>query len=232
MSSGTSPARAAIVLLAVSCALGVAHAAKNTNSEILNCGDPDNKDICLQCCTDDDCQCMKNACLDCCVEPPCPIVDEPPTTALQFPPLRLKLNVGKTKLQFERKGRLVDGQLVVDVKLAETFVSTISKQTITLRTELVGANAGLGGLVFPVAYLDLGAGALDALHAQGLDVSFAGTPPAQTCEALFGSTACTALAQHLAESIDSLLGTADATERDAFLSAVQTLGSPPCQIIL
>ena len=69
-------------------------------------------------------------------------------------------------------------------------------------------------------------------HTQGLDVSFAGDPPGQTCQALLGSQACTALAQHLAESIDAALGTGDGIERNAFLSAVQTLGDPPCQIIL
>ena len=222
-----------VVALAVILSLGVAHAKPdNGNSEILNCGDPDNKDICLQCCvSDDDCECKQNACLDCCIEPPCPIVNIPPTTALTFPPLRLKLTVGKIKVQFERKGKLAGGQLVVDVKLTETFVSTISKQTIALKTELVGANAGIGGLVYPVAYLGRGDGALDALHAQGLDVSFAGTPPAQTCQALLGSDACTALAQHLSETIDSALGTGDGTERIAFLDVVQALGYPPCQLI-
>jgi len=229
---GASLARAAIVILTAILPLGIAHAANNGNSEILNCGDPDNKGICLQCCTGpDDCECTQNACLDCCIEPPCPIVNEPPTTALTFPALHLRLTVGKIKLQFERKGKLVHGQLIVDVKLAETFASTISKQTFTVKAELSGANAGIGGLLYPVAYLGLGASALDALHAQGLDVSFAGDTPTQTCQALFGSQACTALAQHLAESIDSALGTGDASERAAFLSAVQTLGYPPCQII-
>jgi hypothetical protein len=205
----------------------------NGNSEVLNCGDAGNKDICLQCCvSDDDCQCMQNACLDCCVDPPCSIIDVPPTTALTFPPLRLKLIVGKIKLQFERRGRLLGNQLVVDVKLAESFTSTISKHTIVLKTELTGANAGIGGLAYPVAFLGLGTAALDALHNQGLDVSFTGAPPAQTCPPLLGSQVCTALAQHLAESIDAALGTGDATERSAFLSAVQTLGYPPCQIIL
>ncbi len=230
---GASLPRALVVALLVLLPLGVAHAKPNNgNSEVLNCGDPDNKDICLQCCTEDDCQCMQNACLDCCVEPPCPIIDVPPTTALMFPPLRLKLTVGRIKLQFERKGKLVGGQILVDVKLTETFASTISKRTISLKTELGGANAGIGGLAYPVAYLALGAGALDALHAQALDVSFAGNPPAQTCQVLLGSQACAALAQHLAETIDSALGTGDGTERNAFLSAVQTLGYPPCQIIL
>lgn len=195
----------------------------------INCGDPGNRSICLDCCTDDDCPCQQNACLSCCLDDDgCDIVNEPPTTGLTGLTIKLAAVVGAVKLQFQRKGVMKGGLPTVDIKLKETFLSGPQRPVVTLRAQLTGPDASLGGLLFPIAFLDSGPGALDTLRARGLDVSLVGSPPVQTCQDVLPAPVCTTLARRLSASIDSALAVGDGVERAAFLAQAAALGFPPC----
>lgn len=198
----------------------------------LNCGDPGNRSICLDCCTDDDCPCEQNACLACCTDDDgCDIVNEPPTTALTGLAIKLAAAVGAVKIQFERKGGMKGGLPTVGIKLKETFLSGPARRVVTLRAHLSGADASLGGLLFPIAFLASGPRALDTLRARGLDVSLVGGPPAQTCQDVLPAPVCATLARRLSASIDAALAAGDGVERPAFLAQAAALGFPPCEFI-
>jgi len=101
---------------------------------------------------------------------------------------------------------------------------------VSLQTTLTGADAAVGSLLYPVAFLGMGANALDALRAQGYDVSDSRKSPAATCQgAMLRPEGCTDLANQLARTLDAALATGDSVERGPFLAGVQTLGFESCQ---
>ena len=192
----------------------------------INCGDAGQASICLDCCTDDACPCEQNVCLACCLDDDgCDTVNEPPTAGLT---LKLAAAVGAVKLQFQRKGDMQGALPTVAIKLKETFLSGPARRVVTLRAQLTGPDASLGGLLFPIAFLASGPGALDTLRAQGLDVSLVGSPHVQTCQDVLPASVCTTLARRLSASIDSALGAGDGVERAAFVAQAAALGFPPC----
>jgi hypothetical protein len=213
--------------------LSPAGAVPNTDGKkgTVNCGDPGLKSICGECCVNDDCPCDQDVCLACCLDDDgCDVVNDPPTTAITH----IKLNViaGNVKLVFERKGSTKGGLPSISVKLKEIFDTGDGKRVVAMKTQLSGADAPLGALLFPIAFLGFGTNALDTVRAQGLDVSFVDGPPGRTCQDLLPAQTCTTLASHLSAAIDSALGHGDGVERTAFLTKAAAIGFPPCQIIL
>jgi hypothetical protein len=196
---------------------------------VLNCEDPDNKRICRECCPGYDCSSVPGDHVFCC-QSDCPTTNDPPPTTGFTDGVRVRftLSVGALKIQFDRDGGTTDDQRHFStIKLKESFALTSGNQSVSLKTRLVGADATLGGLLFPVAYLALGNGALAALQNQGLDVSFLGASPTGTCQDVFPADVCTMSATGLSETIDSALATGSGLDRNAFFTGAQTLGYPP-----
>ena len=169
--------------------------------------------MCLACCLDDD---------------GCDIVYEPPTTGFTGLSLKVAAVVGAVKLQFQRKDGVKGGMPTVGIMLKQTFLSGPAKRVVTLRAQLTGPDASLGGLLFPIAFPDSGPGALETLRARGLNVSLVGSPPLRTCQDVLPAAVCSMLARRLSASIDSALATGDGVERAAFVAQAVDLGFPPC----
>ena len=195
--------------------------------EVLNCGDPTNKAICRECCADFDCTGVPGNHVFCCLSD-CTVVNVPlKSTGLR---IRVGFSLGALNIQLDRDGGVTSDQRPFStVKLKETIALTSGKETVSLKTRLVGADSAIGGLLFPVAYLGLGSGALAALQGQGLDVAFLGDAPTGVCTDVFPADVCTGFANGLSAAIDSALATGDGSERSAFLGKVQMLGYAPCQ---
>lgn len=195
----------------------------------INCGDAGTASICLDCCTDDACPCEQNVCLACCLDDDgCDTVNEPPTTGFTGLSIKFAAVVGAVKLQFQRKDGIKGVVPTVGIKLKQTFLSGPARRAVTVRAQLTGADASLGGLLFPIAFLDAGPAALDSLRARGLDVSLVGLPPLRTCQDALPASVCTMLARRLSAAIDSALATGDGVERAAFVAQAVELGFPPC----
>jgi len=135
--------------------------------------------VCLACCLDDD---------------GCDIVYEPPTTGFTGLSLKVAAVVGAVKLQFQRKDGVTGGTPTVGIKLKQSFLSGPAKRVVTLRAQLTGPDASLGGLLFPIAFPDSGPGALETLRARGLNVSLVGSPPLRTCQDVLPAAVCSMLA--------------------------------------
>lgn len=200
--------------------------------DTLNCGDPDVQRVCIECDGHED------PALACCDyengQPTCKIVNVPPTTGFTGPTIKIKAAAAGAQVlaqaSFQRKPQPKAGETLYQVKLQESIVvAAVTKRVVSLKVTLAGADAGIGSLLYPVAFLGIGTSALDALHAQGLDVSLVGAAPSQTCEAVLGTEFCGGLATQLSKTIDASLPVADRTERDAFVAGVQALGYGPCQ---
>ena len=148
---------------------------------------------------------------------------------IQISPIRLNALLGGVKLTFKRKG-LKDGS--VDVKLKEALVSmpTFRKSTMSVGAQLTGADAALGSLLYPVAFLTLGESALATLQARGYDIAIAKAAAAQTCQDVLPEEVCTALAKQLARSLYALIAVGADGERAAFLDGIEALGHGPCNI--
>jgi len=181
---------------------------------ILNCGDPKNG-ICVECG-------VPPGELACC-DPSCEIIHQPPTTGIA---LHLKYAFGGTLLDFSRTPIPKNDQPVVEIRLKEALVSSRIRKTFRFKVDLTGADAGLGGLLYPIAFLGGGTSAIDTLRAQGYDVSVA-AGAAQPCQAVLPAQTCLDLANQLSKSIDASLSVGN-RERDDFLRGVQAIGYAPC----
>lgn len=144
--------------------------------------------------------------------------------ALPISPLKISAQVGGLQLTVKRK---VLGSGVVDVKLREALVGPKPQSTISIGAQMTGEDAGVGSLLFTVAFLTLGESALETLQAQGLDLDVA-RAPAQTCQAVLTATWCTALARQLAQTIYASLAVGNEDEREAFGQGITALGLGPC----
>ena len=142
-------------------------------------------------------------------------------------------SAGGAQLVFDRTQRIEgnSGREFFEIRLQQLFDSTVSRQTVAVKTQLTGADAAVGSMLYAVAFLGTCANALDVLHEHGYDVAIIGGAPSDTCQARFPATTCTALANQLSQSIAASLPIGDAAERDAFLLGVQALGFAPCQFI-
>lgn len=200
--------------------------------EEINCGDPWNLTHCIECCNwpSPTCDEHANTCCPFADSKQCPIVNNPPKTSVV-------LAVGSVQLTFESatQGKGGSGQQF-HITLEAVSRSKIAKQQggapkLKIKTRLTGADASVGSLLYPVALLGLGTDPLDALHAQGYDVSIKGKAPSNSCPAIFSSQFCTALANQLAQGIAASLVQGDPAARAAFIQGVQGLGFAPCQVI-
>ena len=148
-------------------------------------------------------------------------------------PVDLRLTIGGARLTYSRKFRIQGPtqQQFFEITLRQVFHSRVSRQTLLMKVKLTGTDADLGSLLYPVAFFATGTGALDALHAQGLDVSIMGAAPSKTCQAMFPASTCTLLANQLAQGIAGTLAEGN-VDRSAFLYHVQNMGLTPCVPVL
>ena len=195
-------------------------------------GDPGLKSICGECCVNDDRPCDQDVCLSCCLDDDgCDVVDDPPTTAITGTHIKVNAIVGNVKLQFERKGGTKGGLPSITVKLKQIFDTGDGKRIVTMKTRLTGADASLGGLLFPIAFLGLGTNALDAVRAQGLDVSFVDTRRTDLSGRAAGADVHDAGQPPL--GLDRLRpGRRRWGRAHCVLTKAAAIGFPPCQIIL
>jgi hypothetical protein len=189
------------------------------NSGTVNCGDPNTKDACLECCSTLTCI-GKITC--CPLIGTCTIVNKA-VRGTSFPPLKLNVTVGGLKLQFQRTGNDTE----TNVKLKASFLPGVFPKGLSFKARLTGTDARLGGLLYPVTFLEIGGGALNMLHTHGYDVTVdeASLP---TCQAMFPAQACVDLANALSKSIDSALGMGIRAEVSAFEAGTQALGLASC----
>jgi hypothetical protein len=191
----------------------------NNNTGTVDCGDPNTKNACIECCTYPNCGIV----ITCCpLIGPCTIVNNASSASS---PLKLTQVAGGLMLQFQRTIK-PDG---VDVKLKVSFLKKIFPRGANVRVRLTGADAQLSGLLYPVLFLGQG-DPIATLHAAGYDVTAGGT--FTTCQSLFPAQLCSDMAIGLSRNIQAGLGVGIRTEFNAFMDAVNTLGYGPCQIIL
>jgi hypothetical protein len=138
----------------------------------------------------------------------------------------LKATTAYSTFSFKRQdGSGTTGDFV-KVTLQEGVLTSsnekLVKQKVKVNVVLAGADAGIASLLYPVAALAGGNGALAALQALGLDVSATGS--IVPCTDQLPADTCTLLAQQLAHAIDAQLALGEADERDAFHQFAQTLG--------
>jgi hypothetical protein len=231
LASGSSACRllATVIVLA---SAGAIHAVDNDPGppQTLNCGDPNTRDVCIEC----DSGTGDAGKLICCDydgqgNPTCPIVNEPPTTGLTGPDLAVKFATSGLKVTLQRKLTVKGGQAYLQIKLKETFVSSNVRKSIDFKGTLTGTDASIGSLAYVVAYLGLGDGALGALQGQGKSLSLSVVGAPRSCQASFSPAECTGLAIQLSKLIDGALPPGSA-ERAGFLQSVQPFGLQPCQI--
>src|SRR5262249_42870536 len=125
---------------------------------------------------------------------------------------------------FQRKGMTKNNQTFVAIKLQETVKFSGGKKSLALKTVLSGGDVLVGSLLYPVAFLGNGQGALNVLLSHGYDVSLAGTAPTQTCQGTSPQTDCVLHAFSLARQLDAMLAAAGDPETSAFEAGLQVLG--------
>jgi len=140
-------------------------------------------------------------------------------------PLTLKALGTVSSMSFKRKGGTSGVKITLQDSVLTSQNQELVREKVKLKAVLTGADADIASLLYPVLALGTGAGALDALHAQGYDVSVVGDPP--SCQQQLPAETCTKLALQLSKAIDSTLALGDIAERDAFRQAAQTMGYPP-----
>jgi hypothetical protein len=213
-------------IVALGMPVGAALALQNSD-EVLVC-DEVSRLICCECGE------PPTTCLQCCDSPDCTIlagvISEEPLIRFKVPVVSSHLNAQEA---FERKAATIGGQPVVRVSLKESVVATgAAKRKLSMKVQLTGADAGVGSLLYAVAFLGDGGGALDAVRALGLDVSLVGPAPSQTCNSVMpGVDFCPVLAKQLSERITASLVVGDRAEHDPFVAGVQTLGFAPCETV-
>ena len=241
------PAALALALLAPSLALSAA------NQTTVDCTDDITAMVCSEClggdpaycqrCIDDENDCITNcggnvgcqlachgcddACGDgnCCEDPDaCDVSYASIAPPVQLLPLNLKAAVGPATLGFQRKGVTKNDQTFVGLKLQETVRFSGGKKSLAMKTVLTGTDALVGSLLYPVVFLGNGQNALSVLQSHGFNVSLAGTPPTQTCQAIASQSECFLHALRLARQLDVMLGDAGDPETPLFEAGLQTLG--------
>jgi len=217
-----SSLRVVAIAIAVILAPALAAAAEKT---VLDCGNGKNTH-CIECCctpnmSPEECAACSNPNgIYCCPLPSCDIVfvTTPPVSGI-----KLNAAVGGVKVKFQRKGE--DG--LVDLKLKQVLASTVSRRTVSVKAQLTGADASIGSLLYPVAFLGIGVGAQNTLQEMGYDITVANSGSLQTCQAVLPDATCRELAIQLAQRIDgSIVG--DRAERNAFLQGILDLGYGSC----
>jgi len=237
--------------------LAVLLAPSTARSTTVDCGDFINQLACTECNTEgtDDCiSCLVTDCepggctidndcacencggdcdvgsIDCCSDPDdCEILAPPPPGPPEVARLGLTLTVGPDTVVFQRKGTTKNKQTFVTFKLKTVTVSSVTRKTLTLTGVLTGADAAVGSLLYPVAFLAGGPTTLSVLQGHGYAVSLAGAPPAQTCQSLSSPELCNLLSDRLARLLDAALTASGDVESRAFEAGTQALGLASCQ---
>jgi hypothetical protein len=159
-----------------------------------------------------------------CCPSDCDIIPHPDDPDMLFADVELTLSAGGSLMTFERKERVdrSTGQRHYEITFEQRFRTLGRRARLTVQAVLAGPDAGVGSLLYTVAYLTLGPGALDALRADGYDVSLVGAPPALQCPSAFSGT-CAALANQLSEGIAASLTFGSDGERAPFLAGLLRL---------
>src|SRR5579862_9068592 len=197
-------------LIALALALATAAA---QSKPILDCGDAKNQK-CTECGSDG---------LACCHTACDTINNPPPKTPVGA--IHATVSSPGAKLTFARVPKS-DGS--AQFKLKQTLASTLSSGSFSATGLLTGPDAALAGLLYPVAFLEMGGAALDTLRGDGYDFSFASGPPLKTCQDVFSAPTCAGLATQLARSVDTTLQYTSPAERAAFVSGLQAIGLSTC----
>lgn len=219
-----SVVHAAVVVFALTVAPRAALATDNdaNTTGTVDCGNQNTKDSCIECCTSITCA-GKISC--CPLSGDCSVVNKPGKT--DFPPLSLKVSVGGLKLQIQRKGDDASG---ADLKMKASFLKGVFQKPVQIKAHLSGADARIGALLYPIAFVGLGAGAEAALQSHGYDVAVDATPY-PTCQERFPAQACNDLATLLSKAIHGALLMSGRDDLDPFLTGVFLIGYPSCPVI-
>ena len=130
---------------------------------------------------------------------------------------------------FKRIGGSKSGVDFVKVSFQNLVLDSIDgklvRHKVKVNAEITGADAGLGSLLYPVAALGMGNGALGAIKALGYDVSINGT--LAPCQDQLPTGTCSDLARQLSRAIDAAFGPGDDPDRTQFRGAAGALGFPP-----
>jgi hypothetical protein len=161
----------------------------------------------------------------------CGIINKPDNKAA-FANVEVVLSSGATLVKFERKFHQDGTKQFFDIRLQEVVHPQTFQKMASFNVKLTGDDAAVGSLLYPLAWLQMGNAALDALRSHGYDVSLIGDkPPSKTCQTQFTTEFCTALATQLSQGIDASIAIGAEGERDAFNQGIQMLGVGFCSFI-
>ena len=189
-------------------------------SGTVDCSDSSTSSSCIECCSGQPgCTFGKITC--------CPLTGDCTVTGGgggKPPPLKLAITAGGMKLQFERK-LASDGDATIKLKVS--FLKKVFVQKLSIKAQLSGSDARIGGLLFPIVFLGQGSSAEGSLQGAGYDVTVTGSLP--TCQSIFPDQLCSELATALSRAIYGALGVGIRTEVQEFLDGTNGFGFGPCQ---
>jgi hypothetical protein len=165
----------------------------------------------------------------CCKTPPCTTINVPKSLSLADPPAPTKVNVAIGKVRMAFRARPAKGGFV-DIQLKHTLVSPLPTVKVSLKGRIGGRDATVGGLLFPVAFLEAGssATAASALARMGYDITVSEVSSETTCQSSMPVTACTALARQLGANILSLIQMSVPSGADAYRTGLENMFVAPC----
>lgn len=207
------------------------HAVDDDNQpQIINCGDPRLRELCLECCSDE-CDFDTNVGLACCLDSKqgCTIINEPPTTGFGAADVVIKGGYAGLKLQLARKEVVTNGQALLKLKLKGSLSVGPLRKRLAIKGVVGGLDASVGSLAYAVLFIGRGDTALTDLQAQGMNVTLQVTGTPVTCQSSFTANECRSLAIQMAKLIYAALPPGDGPEQSAFLGSVAPLGYAPCQ---
>lgn len=198
--------------------------------QIINCGDPRLRELCLECCSDE-CDFDTNVGLACCLDSKqgCTIVNEPPTTGFGAADVVIKGGYAGLKLQMARKEVVTNGQALLKFKLKGALAVGPLRKRFAVKGVIGGLDASVGSLAYAVLFIGRGDSALTDLQAQGKNVTLQVTGTPVTCQSSFTANECRSLAIQMAKLIYAALPPGNGPEQSAFLASVAPLGYAPYQ---
>lgn len=188
----------------------------------VDCGDPNTNAACVECGSGAVYPWPRIIC--CPLVGPCKVVNTSTSTAL--PSIRASLVAGGLKLSLQRKGDSTG----VDVKLKAGLLPHVFPRATSLKVHVTGTGARVGALLYPLAWLQNGAGAQAVLNAHGYDIAVTSADSSTSCSDRLPQEVCNRLATQLARSISAALESTVPEEEDDFLNGVHALGLSTCQV--